>query len=264
MTRLSLVNNPALQSLRGLALTANIGGVSIDGSPGLSSLIELAPVVSLAAFGLANVGVRNLDDLENLYQVVDLNLANNPELENVNRLSAFVAIESLSITRNPKLTSIPALTNLSSGLSLVLIEANPELRSIALGLTQTVTAYVTRGRPTDSSAGFFEIRNNPKLETLALAAGLEKADYLTVDGNASLASIEFGSLRSLDRLTIEDNTALATLVLGGLQTVDSLWVTDNPLLVTAPLGSVLSFERVLRGNADDGAEPAAAGEDTLP
>jgi hypothetical protein len=264
LTQLLLGGNTALQSLSGLVVNSNTGVVSIDGSPELRSLAELAPISYLAGLGLSNVGIRNLDDLVNLGQVVDLTLMSNPELENVDRLGSLTTIESLTLSRNPKLASIPALPDLSGELRYVFIDSNPELRSVSLGLPPSATSYVSRGRPIDSSVGFFEIRGNSKLETLSLAAGLEKADYLNVDGNSSLTSIDFGSLRSLDRLALEDNPALTTLVLGNLQSVDALWVTDNPLLSTAALGNVLTFERVLRGNADDGAQPAAADAAPLP
>jgi hypothetical protein len=251
ITILNLRGNTGLQSLAGLIVSDTLGAIGIENSPQLSDLSQLSAMTYVSVLSLTNVGVRNLDALESLNQVSDLELDSNPELENVDRISGLVTLEGLSISRNPKLTSIPALSYLGSGLSFVSIDANPELRGIALGLTPSATAYISRGRPTESSAGFFEITRNPKLETLALASGLEKADYLTVWRNSSLASIDFGTLRSLDTLALQDNPSLTTLVLGDLQTVDSLVVTDNPLLVTAPLRGLLSFEQSLSGNADD-------------
>ena len=76
-----------------------------------------------------------------------------------------------------------------------------------------------------------------------------------MSGNALLASIDFGSLRSLDTLEIDDNPALASIERGALERVDILTVLNNPLLPLAPLSEVRTFESVMRGNADEAPAP---------
>lgn len=253
---LSLEDCPSLESLSGLVAPLSLEQVALVDLPKLSDLSALSATYFVSSFVLDNVGVRNLDALRDLGQVNSLALQRNNELENIDRISQLFWLESLSISRNSKLASVPSLANLSGGLSSAIIDANDGLRSIALELPASATEYIGRGRSDESSVGFFEVTRNPALQTLVLARGLEKADYVAVSDNASLASIDFGSLFSLDTLEIEDNPTLASIERGALERVDILTVLNNPLLPLAPLSEIRTFESVMRGNADEPPTPA--------
>jgi hypothetical protein len=257
---LLLNDNPLLESLDGLNVYgASMGAVAITNSARLSSLYELSLMSSMTVLALHATGVRNLDDLLNLEQVSALELVANPELENIDALGGLVTAESITVAQNPKLRRFPSMARMGGGLTQIMITRNAELETISLELTAGATSYVSRGKERESSAGFFEIGENPKLLTIGLAAGLAKADYLAVYQNPSLARIDFGSLQSLDTVSIDDNAALTTLIVGDLQTVDLLLVTDNPLLSMLPFASVRTFASELRGNADNAiASPSGA------
>jgi hypothetical protein len=250
---LVLVDNPALEDLEGIVLSEGTRNINILGSPLLTELGELAPVFNLNTLYLVGLGIRNLDELQNLRALGYLEVGENPELENVDGLAQLSNASSLSFELNPKLLRLPAFVDLYSVGSLRALN-NAELVSIDLDLPLPIAGgEVVQGEDLETGPSVIEIAANGKLQSISLAAGLTKVQHLAIYDNPSLASIDLGSLRRLDKLSIQDNERLAQIDLGDLQTVDSLAVIDNPLLSSVELGNVRTFESVLSGNA---AEPA--------
>ncbi|MEO8182459.1 MAG: hypothetical protein ABI895_26785 [Deltaproteobacteria bacterium] len=244
-----LTANPALEALDGLVLGQSLQHFSISDSPRLTELGLLAPLGSLNTLSLSGTGVRNLDDLQNLISVLDVSLSDNLELENVEGLSQLWIVESLSFRRNPRLARLPAFAEASALRSFVAID-NPELGAIALQLPPPPDGErVVHGRYIAIGPGVIEIAQNAKLQTISLAAGLPLAQDVAIYDNASLASIDLGTLKSLDSLSLTDNDRLTRLDLGALQTINYLMVIDNPLLSTVELERIRTFEQLVLRNA---------------
>jgi hypothetical protein len=244
-----LVDNPALEDIGSLTLSPRLANVNILNSPQLVDLSALAPITSLNTLTLVNLGVVNLDALINLGQVeLDINLQENPKLANVDRLGQLYFVGGLTVTGNPVLTSLPPLANLST-IDYLMILGNAELRSIAVDLPPRPEEYYVQGRPIQGMTRSYDIGDNPKLETLSLAKGLELAQHVAIYENPALTRIDLGTLTSLDRLSIDDNASLIAVQFDALTTVDALSVTNNPLLAVDGFQSVRTFETILSDNA---------------
>jgi len=244
-----LSENAALEALDGLVLGFSLQHFYLSDNPRLSELGALASIGRLSTLSLDGVGVRNLDDLQNLISITDVALSNNLELENVDGLAQLWIVDSLSFRRNPRLARLPAFDQASSLQSFSAID-NPELLALALQLPPPPDGErVVHGRYIPVGPGVIEIAQNAKLQTITLAAGLPQAQDVAIYDNASLASIDFGTIESLDSLSLTDNDRLTQLDLGELQTIDSLMVIDNPLLSTVELEGVRTFEQLVLRNA---------------
>jgi hypothetical protein len=244
---LILLDNPAVESLDGLVEVSTLQNLNILNSPQLSELGQLASIGSLNTLILDNVGVRNLDDLQHLGEVTELSLTNNPELEHVDSLSHFYGT-SLVFQDNPRLVRLPAFDR--GSVDTLLVIGNAELSAISLALpTPSSGGLNLQGVKVEVRPHVLEITENPKLQTISLAAGLRLAQYVAIYENAALTSIDFGSLQDLDTLLVNDNPRLTQAGRGELQTIDSLIVTGNPLLSTVELEGVHTFEKKVLRNA---------------
>lgn len=250
-----LVDNPALEDIGSLTLSPSLMNVNILNSPQLTELSALAPITRLNTLYLVNLGIVNLDDLTNLSQVeIAINLQENPKLANADRLGQLYFIGDLSVTGNPVLATLPPLANLSTINSLTILD-NAELTTIAIDLPARPEEYSVQGTPIPGMTHFYDIGDNPKLEIISLAKGLERAQHVAIYDNPALSRIDLGTLTSLDRLSIDDNASLTTVQLGALTTVDSLSVTNNPLLPIDRFGGLRTFEAILSDNAAPAAAP---------
>jgi Leucine-rich repeat (LRR) protein len=245
---LSLSDNPALEGLEGLVLGPALQNVNISGSPQLSELGPLAPIDSLSTLDLDNVGVRNLDDLQNLSGASGLGIADNPQLEQVDGLSGLVFADSLVFERNPKLLRLPAFAHAISIESFV-ATGNARLAAIALELQPPPKGPRLQQRPLLTGPRLFQIASNAQLQSISLAAGLTLAQHVAIYDNAALTDIDLGTLQNLDTLSVTDNASLSRVGLGDLQTVDALTVTGNPLLSTGEIEGVRTFDKTVARNA---------------
>ena len=245
---LVLGDNLDLESLGGIALGPDVSTVSLVNSPGLTSIAELASLEHMAALDLTNLGITDLDSLDNLYGVdLAIDLSSNRQLANVDPI-AQMSTESLRIVDNAVLRSIPALPNMTyldtfvavgnpalEAIDIVLPEAGPGPRSVHYeSLVDPITVI--------------DIGDNAALTRVSLTAGLAEGRFVAIYANPSLTDLTLGTLSRLQELTIDNNRSLSRLDLGLLETVESLVVVDNPALATAPLAAVRTFETTFDNN----------------
>jgi hypothetical protein len=252
---LSLAETPALTSLGGIQFASTDTAVSLTDSPLLSSLAELEPLDSLASLGLSNVGITDLDSLANLIYVAgEIYLRGNPNLRNIDGLFASlneIGIGSgwLSVTGNAVLQSIPSLHGVS-GLDMVTVSGNPELRSLHLDLPTEAPAWNSlHGAPLKNPIELIDIGQNDSLTELSLSAALENGRVIAVYENAALVHVSMGALQHLEELDITGNANLEQIDVGALQTVDQLSVINNPKLDVAQLAAVRRFNAIVGRNA---------------
>jgi hypothetical protein len=261
--RLRLEDNPSLQSLAGVELSASMDSVESQDSPNLTDLTALSSVESLEGFVLANTGVENLDALVKL-GAGSITLIENPELSDVSGLRNLQLAPQILIMSNPKLESIPEIP-LLGGLEELVVLDNGALRSISLNFRDITTTLLDAAarftgspppapverREVEAGSARFEISDNPQLESLTFGGASTSALVLEVNHNAGLSGIDLGPLRSLNVLSIHDNAALSDVALRDIETVNFLSVVDNPNLDATELRNVKTFETEASGNADD-------------
>ena len=171
--------------------------------------------------------ITNLNGLKNLQTVGRLQIADNPRLTSIAALTALTSVgETVAIFNNAVLTSLNGLNQLQTvGRGTVLIADNPRLTSIA-----ALTALTSVGDDVD-------IDNNAVLTSLQ---GLNKLQ--TVGGTLLIAdNLRLTSIAALTALTsvgddvdIDNNAVLTSLQgLNQLQTVNrSLRIANNPQLTS--------------------------------
>lgn len=267
--RLRVDDNPSLESLDGVELSAQMDSIELGANPRLTDLTALAPVDSLGGLAIANSGAINLDGLANLSVCDAIAMIANPELEDVSALARLEIASSMIFLSNPKLEVLPEFSVLGSPIDEFRVIDNAALRSVSLTFpfSRTTTweidtappfdaAQPQSGEPREVEVGdaWFEFSDNPQLDNLAFGGTLTSALVVEVNRNGGLSSIDLGPLRSLNVLSISGNPALNSVALGDIQTVNLISVVDNPGLSVAELRTVRNFETVTSGNADDAAE----------
>jgi hypothetical protein len=251
IAQLVLSNNLGLSSLGGITLGAGVVNLQVINSPLITSLPELAPVVSAYSLSLENLGIANLDELTGLNFVeYSVSLSKNRNLVNIDGL-ANVSAGELLVTENAVLQSIPTLPNMSWLETLMVID-NPELETLRLDLPEhgSGTNYV-QGAPLTDAIEVLDIGRNSKLTRISLAAGVTEGRALAIYQNPALIRVELGTLTRLEKFSLGGNDQLATVNLGALRTVESISVVNNPNLDTTELAAVQTFETVLSGNAKE-------------
>jgi hypothetical protein len=264
--RLSLSENPVLQSLAGIELGIETDSVSMGGNPQLTDLTALSSLESLESLGISETAIENLDALANLTSSLSVTLVANSELTDVSGLRNLQLVSSMIVMSNPKLVSIPEIP-LLSGVEEFLVLDNAALRSVSLNFYEITTTNLDRTirfnseppprlveREIEAGIAWLDISDNPQLESLAVVGTLTSALVFEVTRNAGLSRIDLGSLRSLNVLSIAGNATLSEVALGDIETINLLSVVDNPNLAVGELRNVRTFETVTSGNADDTGE----------
>lgn len=247
---LNVVSNAALESLSGLQAPREVDSVLIDLSPQLSNIDALRTIQQAQAFGLSGTSVERfrrfglrtvgsltleqnpaLLDLQGLIQlgtIGDLVIRNNDSLKDV-QLPLLRSCDSISITENPVLETVPAYATDSTQLN------PPEL----------VDAPIVFGWPR-----LYEVGNNPRLTAVAAPSSYANVQMVAIWGNPSLTGLDLRYLAQADALIIKDNTTLEQLQLDQLASVDNLQVINNPALTTSAFSSVHTFSSTISGNLD--------------
>jgi hypothetical protein len=266
ISTLRISQNPLLQSLDGVELSARMESVTLQGNPQLTDLTALSSIDTIGSLTIIESGVENLDALVNLGSGSATFIAN-PELSDVSGLADLELAQQVIFMSNPKLASIPEFLRLG-GVEQFFVLDNAALRSVSLNFQLAFSTTSLDAAPRfsgerpprivdreiESGSAWFDISDNPQLENIAIRGNLTSALAFEVSRNAGLSSIDLGSLRSLNVLSIAGNATLSEVALGDIQTVNLLSVVDNPNLAAAGLRGVRTFETVTRGNADDSAE----------
>ncbi|MEY2934370.1 MAG: hypothetical protein RL033_5119, partial [Pseudomonadota bacterium] len=213
---LSLITNPELESLGGIALDSNAGNIELLDSPKLTSLAELAHVQTASSLNLTNVGITDLDDLTDLsFAEFGISLMSNRQLRNIDRL-ADIGTEFAYINDNAVLQSIPALNNMQF-LEAFTAVGNPALQTIELALPEHASGpNSVAGRLLTDPVDVIDIGDNAQLTTVSISAGLAETRFLALYENPSLTSVTLGTLTQLESLELTANPSLATLDLGPL------------------------------------------------
>lgn len=251
--------SPELVSLNGLDATG-LGSVSLYSSPVLADLSALAPVTRLDNLALFEIGARDLSAFAGLQGSESVALINNVALVDAGGLGALASADTVTVSGNTALEVLPSFTSFTLQPSTLAIHDNPALESVVLDFSNAPTRrYDIEGIPErdgDEYVGYelgvdvIDLRNNERLQSVSVPAGLTKAHLLLVGENPELESIDLGSLTELGQLSIDANPSLTQVDIGALARVSSLQITDNPLFSPAVFDDVQTFTREIRGNAE--------------
>jgi hypothetical protein len=162
----------------------------------------------------------------------------NPALEIISGFSALTELESLVISSNARLSSLPEFTNLQFIRGNFRIKNNAALKTLA-GFSNLTEI-----------GGFFDIFNNAALETIAEFSNLQSigGDF-NIDGNAALETVaEFPNLQSISGdFFIYENPALETLAgFSNLETIGGFFY----IYANAALKTVAGFPNLTTISGD--------------
>jgi hypothetical protein len=181
-----------------------VTNLSIVDEPALTDLGGLAQLGALDVLRIEGVGARSLDELASLTRAGSILIEGNAALEQIDRLQG-VSFDELSVSYDTALTHLPAFVAPQS-LQRVYVRGNPalqngpELPNLASveSLTVRDNAALTRldGFGALLSARSIEVSNNPRLEALGLGA-LERARTLRIVCNPALLESSLEPLRDI-------------------------------------------------------------------
>jgi hypothetical protein len=208
---LGLMTIGKVKSLKTFRNIAEVDGMSIKDSPGLSTLKEFESLRSikqrLTAENLPDL--KSFEGLHNIRQVKELAVYNTG-LADLAGLENLQSLQTLSLHNNGKLQSLNGLTSLSEVDEMLGILGNPKL--------QTLTGTAMSGKQVNTVT----IGNNAMLKDLAMLNSLETAGSISIKNNNGLISLD--GLSHLKKVTstleISDNKGLESL--GNLNQLESI------------------------------------------
>ena len=219
-------------SLRALGSVRTITRLNIVDAPALTSLVGLAAVTSISSLTISHTGVVSVAALASLGNVHDIEISYNPSLASLSGFSSLNLAGALSILDNDSLIDLTGLERIQTTGGMLAIRYNDRLRSLR-GLDNLTTL-----------GGALYVESNNALATLA---GLERLQAvagvgLYIYGNPALTTTD--SMRSFTTagtvlnpwiggtIQIQNNASLRDIV--GIHQVTRvsghLKVLDNALL----------------------------------
>jgi hypothetical protein len=211
---LSSIRAPSLESAGGLRVRAMLDELD------LRKLSRVREHVHIEATGL-----RDLDGLVSLREVVELSVSGNPFLVSLGALSKIERVSGLWISENPSLESL-------NGLSLRAITGSGSrgLEISGNALLRDLTAL----RSVELFSGSIRIYENPRLMSLA---GLERVRFVEEMTLARLPIQNLTGLAGIERLSELSITETAISTLNGLGStvavdLDALYIAQNTSLVS--------------------------------
>ena len=209
----------AINNLEGLSQITKIEGrLSIADNPNLNSLSGLDNLTSIGSdLQLQGNGTVDLSGLENLTSIGgSLIIFTHLHLINLSGLDQLSSIgKSIDIELNTKLTNLSGIENITNIKNLVILDNN------LLNDLTTLSGI-------NSISGFMKIGNNPQLSSLS---GLDNitstGGYLSIFGNDILSDLSaLHNLNAIDGyLLIDNNLALDNI--SGLQNIHASGIQSN-------------------------------------
>jgi hypothetical protein len=171
---LLLGDDALIDSLDGAPKLLHVGRLELQAIPELTSL---AGMTSLQSAALKATDLPELASLAALagVELASLELHGLPVLTDLSGLEAVISVATLSLSENPQLSDISALSNLTTVEGVLTVAGNPLLQNLhGLEGLRTLNASIT---------------DNETLEEVRALAGLTDG-YVTLSGNVSLPQCE--------------------------------------------------------------------------
>ncbi len=233
-----IASNNSLPSLNGLNnLTQAKGHVIISNNGALVSLDGFAKLIVSKTFQiiynplLESLGSQGM--LENITPDGELFIYKNPKLTSLAGLQNLTQVEGdITISDNESLTSLDSLIHLTSVSKVFTITSNPALTNLS-GLNNL------------TSVGYLEILSNDSLASLNHLSKLEEAKTFSIRENPMLVNLEgLSNLHSIsERFEIWQNAYLEKI--GAMNFPDTFWghisIIGNPKLTSLEAFNNLSF-----------------------
>ena len=272
----AIIADGYLPSLHGLENLTQVTSIEIhdiaaeDLTPllGLRELTGHESYLPVGFLGLTGTRVRNLHGLENVQNITNLVLADNPELESLSGVVLGQAIMNLNLVDSPRLTSIDELAPVALAYTLVLSNIGiTDLESLR-DLTQVeYTIDLTRNdnlvnidRISTIATAALTINDNAVLPSIPPISGSFWLETLTVVDNPELQSIsvnlpqqgngpnyvaETPLSHAIGVIEIGQNDKLTQVSLAeGLEEVGVVSIHGNPSLASVSFGTLTSLEEL--------------------
>ena len=286
---LTITNNPTLQSLLGLQNITNIGGaltisdnMQLQSISNLSSLERVEQSIAITnnmsikgnainpalTFIGSDFNIEQNDSLVTLPSfplldtiMGDLIVEYNDELATVPDFAALIFAGGISVSFNPKITTIAGFNNVITCQGSLTVRTNPLMTSISgfqnlenqSGIIELVyndeLTYIEGFNEVDKISGNLLIQFNPQLNTFNAFSSLD-----SITGNCTLGLYDVSDFTAIseieyvgNRLILENcNTITNTDILQNIVSVKVLRIEENPLLlsITEPSAAVSGIEEI--------------------
>jgi hypothetical protein len=239
----------ALESLEGLNAPAAMDTVILEQLPALRNVDALDGVTRFnGLFMLWETGLPALPAFREAWGAQDVDIENNDALVDASGLASLTDATSLTVMHNASLASLPSMPQLSS-IEQVLIVGNDSLEELSLDFPFEPRTLYLFTRELQLTPALIEIGQNASLRQITSPATLAKIQLFTVYENPNLTDLDLGGLKNADSLVIDSNASLSNVTAASLATVDELQVTNNAALVPSAFENVLTFAKLISGNA---------------
>ncbi len=216
-----------------------------------NDIVDLSPLNTITTVGdleiIDNPSLENLDGLA-LMSIGKttpdsepvFTISGNPSLENLDGLSQLFEIEAktFDISNNPLLTNLDVFNNVSIEIDFVdaILKIDNNISLVTMNGFDEIFSF----------SGDLTISNNPLLESLPSNLAIEVSDVVSIINNDSLLNLEgLENLSSITVLDIENNSQLLDITaISNALSNDSnieLIITDNPLLEICSFEAMCAF-----------------------
>ena len=127
----------------------------------------------------------------------------------------------------------------------------PNLEFIGLGLNTSGSSLSSLELANLSSVGSITLFNNPALTHVSFPTLDRVVGDVLVDGEASLANLEFPTLSTAGDITIRGNASLQNVSAPMLRTSGNIFIAINPLMQTLTLSSLTTIEGSFRADRNE-------------
>jgi hypothetical protein len=272
----AVIGDGYLPSLHGLENLTRVTSLDIhdiaaqDLAPllGLRELSGHETYLPVGYIGINGTALRNLHGLENVQNITNLVLADNPELESLSGVVLGEAMTQLNLVDSPRLDSLEELAPLALLYTLILSNIGiTDLESLTNLSTVEYTIDLSQNRnlvnvdriSTISSASL-TINDNAALTSIPPITASFWLDVLTVVDNPELQSISVNLpnqgngpnyvadsplIHAISVIEIGQNDKLTQVSLAeGLEEVEVISIHGNPSLASVSFGTLSSLEEL--------------------
>jgi Leucine-rich repeat (LRR) protein len=213
-----------------------LDALSVSSSPRLADLggsdAATGSLRTLIVGGCPSLTV--LDPVGGLSNLVELSLADCDGITEIDGLAASVALDRLEISRNDALARLPVFERAGPSMRAVRIVANASLTE-APQFPNLVTLYQFDSFNYGSAE--LMIEDNPQLRSIGSFPRLESSTMVTISGNPLIESVSLPSLQALEWLRVSNSASLESLELDVQSNLVIVELDNNPMLSDVALGA---------------------------